>query len=85
MWCMRSFIVLTVHSLFMTQDVPSGRVSCKGSFRMCTLDLLTLLRDICKALLGVIRNLFLSSKGLLLFPLYAHAGESVDMLRESFQ
>lgn len=78
MWCMRSFIVLTVHSLFMTQDVPSGRVSCKGSFRMCSLDLLTLLRDICKALLGVIRNLFLSSKGLLLFPLYVHAGESID-------
>ncbi len=50
----------------------------ESSFRMCSLDLLTLLRDICKALLGVIQNLSLSSKGLLLFLLYVHAGESVD-------
>ncbi len=42
----------------------------ESSFRMCSLDLLTLLRDICKALLGVIQNLSLSSKGLSHYYMY---------------
>lgn len=75
-WCAYNVAAIydtgcSICCLFLSED----------SFRMCSLDLLTLLWDICVGLLGVIfepKLLSWSSQGLLLFSLALRAGGYVD-------